>query len=81
MVKIRLARGGRTNKADYTIVASDSRSPRDGQFLAKLGKYNPYAETVLSDVKVEEIKGWLAKGAQISTTVSTLLKKQGIKLA
>ena len=81
MVKIRLARGGRTHMPVYTIVAANSREPRDGKFLEKLGQYNPHNETVLSDVKVEEIKVWISKGAQLSDTVNSLFKKNGIKLA
>jgi small subunit ribosomal protein S16 len=81
MVKIRLSRGGRTHKPVYTIVAANSRNARDGRFLEKLGQYDPNAETVLKDVKVEEVKAWIAKGAQVSDTVSSLFKKNGIKLA
>lgn len=81
MVKIRLQRGGRAHKPVYTIVAANSRAARNGKFLAKLGQYNPHNETVLSDVKVEEIKVWIGKGAQLSDTVNSLFKKNGIKLA
>lgn len=81
MVKIRLSRGGRTHRPVYTIVAANSRNARDGRFLQKLGQYDPNAETVLKDVKIEEVKAWIAKGAQLSDTVSSLFKKNGIKLA
>ena len=81
MVKIRLSRGGRTHKPVYTIVAANSRDARDGRFLEKLGQYDPNAETVLKDVKIEEVKAWIAKGAQVSDTVASLFKKNGIKLA
>ena len=81
MIKIRLARGGRIHKPIYTIVAADARCPRDGRFLEKLGQYNPTnQETPLSNVKVEEMKAWIAKGAMLSDTVRTLLKKQKITL-
>ena len=80
MVKIRMQRGGRTHKPIYTIVAANSREPRDGKFLEKLGQYDPNAETVLKDVNVDGIKAWVAKGAQLSDTVNSLLKKQGVKL-
>jgi small subunit ribosomal protein S16 len=80
MVKIRLARGGRTHKPVYTIVAANSRNSRDGRFLEKLGQYNPHNETVLSDINVEAVKVWIGKGAQMSDTVSSLFKKNGIKL-
>jgi len=81
MVKIRLARGGRTHRPVYTIVAASSKAARDGRFLEKLGQYDPKAETVLSDVKVEAVKAWIAKGAQLSDTVNSLFKKGGIKLS
>jgi small subunit ribosomal protein S16 len=80
MVKIRLARGGRTHKPVYTIVAANSRNARDGRFLEKLGQYNPHVETVLTDVNVEAVKVWISKGAQMTDTVSSLFKKNGIKL-
>lgn len=81
MVKIRLARGGRTHRPVYTIVAANSRNARDGRFLEKLGQYDPNAETVLKDVKVEQVKSWIGKGAQMSDTVASLFKKNGINLA
>ena len=80
MVKIRLARGGRTHRPVYTIVAANSREARDGKFLEKLGQYDPNAEEVLKDVNVESIKNWVTKCAQISDTVSSLFKKNGVKL-
>ncbi len=80
MVKIRMARGGRKNRPIYTIVATNSRSPRDGQFLEKLGQYDPKAATAIKSVNIEGIKTWLSKGAQLSDTVRTLLKNNNIKL-
>ena len=80
MLKIRLARGGRVHKPVYTIVAADGRMPRDGRFLEKLGQYNPNDAEVLNSVKVDAIKSWISKGAQMSPTVRTLLKKSGIQL-
>ena len=80
MVKIRMARGGRKNRPIYTIVAANSRSPRDSQFLEKLGQYDPKAAQTLKGVNLDGIKAWLAKGAQLSDTVRTLLKNNNIKL-
>jgi small subunit ribosomal protein S16 len=80
MVKIRMARGGRKNRPVYTLVATNSRSPRDGQFLEKLGQYDPKAENMVSGINVDGIKAWLSKGAQLSDTVRTLLKNNNIKL-
>jgi small subunit ribosomal protein S16 len=81
MIKIRMARGGRKFDPVYTIVAADARSPRDGKFLAKLGKYFPHREPSLEDVNAEEITKWLSNGAQMSDTVRTLLKKHKIEVA
>ena len=81
MVKIRLQRGGRTHRPVYTIVAANSRAARNGKFLEKLGQYNPNEEVALSGVKVEEIKVWISKGAQITDTVRSLFKRNGIKLS
>lgn len=80
MVKIRLQRGGRTHMPVYTIVAANSREARDGKFLEKLGQYNPSEKEVLSSINVEGIKAWVAKGAQVSETLNSLFKKNGIKL-
>jgi small subunit ribosomal protein S16 len=80
MVKIRMTRLGRKALPVYSIVATDSRAPRDGQFLEKLGQYNPKSPETLNSVNVEGIKTWLSKGAQLSDTVKTLLKKNNIKL-
>ena len=80
MVKIRLARGGRTHRPVYTIVAANSRSARNGRYLEKLGQYDPHATEVLKDVKAEAVAAWLKKGAQMSDTVKSLFKKNGIKL-
>ena len=66
MVKIRMTRLGRKALPVYSIVATDSRSPRDGQFLEKLGQYNPKSPETLNSINVEGIKAWLGKGAQLS---------------
>ncbi|MDH5581508.1 MAG: 30S ribosomal protein S16 [Bdellovibrionales bacterium] len=81
MVKIRLARGGRVHAPIYTIVAADSRSPRDGRNLERLGQYNPNAKDVLIGVKVEKIQKYVQNGALLSDTVRTLLKKNKIQIA
>ena len=78
MIKIRLARGGRVHKPVYTIVATDSRNPRDGRFLQKLGQYSPHNGTELTDVKTEDISVWMSKGAVMTDTVKSLFKKNKI---
>ncbi len=80
MVKIRLQRGGRTHRPVYTIVAANSRNARNGRFLEKLGQYDPKGTDNLSDIKVEAIQAWIGKGAQMSDTVRSLFKRNGIKL-
>ena len=80
MVKIRLQRGGRTHRPVYTIVAANSRAARNGKFLEKLGQYDPKGDVNLHDVNVEGIQAWIKKGAQLSDTVKSLLRKHSIKL-
>ena len=82
MVTIRLARGGRARKPVFTIVAADSRCSRDGRFLDRLGQYNPGLSQgkELSNIKTELIKAWVGKGATVSDTVRSLLKRNQIQL-
>ena len=81
MLTIRLQRGGRTHMPIYTIVAADSRNARDGRFSEKLGQYNPHlTEGELLNVKAERISELISKGATISDTVRTLLKKNKVQL-
>lgn len=79
-LKIRLTRGGTKKRPHYTIVVADSRFPRDGRFIARLGTYNPllpkdHADRVLIDV--EAAKTWLAKGATPSDRVHRFLAAAG----
>tara|TARA_R110000868_G_scaffold64597_2_gene194035 strand:- start:1874 stop:2125 length:252 start_codon:yes stop_codon:yes gene_type:complete len=82
MVTIRLARGGRTHQPLYTIIATDSRSARNGKFLERMGSYNPAEEAgkTLSNVKADRIAAWVKNGATMSDTVKTLLKRNNIVL-
>lgn len=80
MVTIRLTRGGANKRPFYHLVATDSRSPRDGRYLERLGFYNPLAashEEVLR-VNAERIQHWLSKGAQPSERVQHLLKEHKV---
>jgi len=74
-VKIRLARYGAKKNPIYRIVASDSRSPRDGRFLDSLGTYDPSNKISGVNLDVEGIRAWISKGAQVSDTVRKLLKQ------
>ncbi len=82
MVTIRLARGGRTHNPLYTIIATDSRSARNGKFLERLGNYNPNLEKgkTLMNVKADRIAAWIKNGATMSDTVKSLLKRNNIAL-
>ena len=76
-VKIRLARHGAKKKPFYRIVAADSESPRDGRFLEIVGTYNPLIDPAEVSLKQERIKYWIDQGAIPTTTVKSLLKKEG----
>ncbi|HAC35157.1 MAG TPA: 30S ribosomal protein S16 [Gammaproteobacteria bacterium] len=77
MVTIRLSRGGAKKKPFYHIVVADSRYPRDGRFIERLGFYNPVASGQAETLRVdlERADYWLGQGAQPSDTVATLLKR------
>lgn len=77
MVTIRLARGGRTERPFYHIVVTDSRKPRDGRYIERLGFYNPVATGKEVELKIAEdrVNYWLSQGAQTSAQVRSLLKK------
>ena len=77
-VKLRLQRFGSHKNPYYRIVASDSRSPRDGKFIEVLGTYNPTTNPAVVTVDEEKILSWLNNGAQPTDTVKSLLSKQGI---
>ncbi|BDX01060.1 30S ribosomal protein S16 [Maricaulis maris] len=74
-LKIRLARGGAKKRPYYRIVVADSRSPRDGRFIEKIGSYNPMlpkdGERVQLDM--EKVKAWLAKGAKPTDRVGRFI--------
>ncbi len=77
MVKIRLARHGAKKRPFYRIVAADSRAPRDGRFLERLGSYDPTQEPALIEIKQDRLAKWLKNGAQPTGTVARLIKKAG----
>ena len=77
MVKIRLARHGAKKRPFYRIVAADSRSPRDGRFLERLGSYDPTQDPALIEIKQDRLAVWLKNGAQPTETVAQLIKKAG----
>jgi small subunit ribosomal protein S16 len=80
-LKIRLTRGGTKKRPFYSVVVADSRSPRDGRFIEKLGTYNPmldrgHAERVV--LKTERIQHWLSVGALPSERVQRFLADAGL---
>ena len=77
-VKIRLARHGKKGYAFYHIVAADSRAPRDGKFIEKLGTYNPNTNPATIDLKFDRALGWLLKGAQPTDTCRAILSYKGV---
>lgn len=78
-VKIRLQRFGAHKNPQYRIVASDSRSPRDGKFLEVLGTYNPVANPAIVNVNLEATNKWINNGAQPTQTVKNILKSLDAK--
>jgi small subunit ribosomal protein S16 len=79
-VKLRLRRMGKKKQPIYKMVASDSRSPRDGKFLETVGFYNPLTKPHTLDLKEDRILYWLNVGAQPTHTVKSLLRQKGITL-
>src|SRR5512138_770362 len=77
-VKIRLARHGRKQHAYYHIVVADSRAPRDGRFIERIGSYNPNTNPATIELKFEKALDWMFKGAQPTDTVRSILSKQGV---
>ena len=80
-MKIRLARGGSKKRPHYAIVASDSRMPRDGRFIEKLGTYNPLLDKDSEDrvkMDIDRVKHWLSLGAQPTDRVARFLEAAGV---
>ena len=75
MVKIRLRRTGCKNHAAYRVVAADQRAPRDGKFLEILGWYEPRQEGQNYKLDLDRVEYWQSKGAQLSETVASMVKK------
>ena len=76
MVSIRLARGGSKKRPFYHVVVSDSRSPRDGRYIERVGFYNPRARGQEQELRLDDsrIDYWVSKGAQPSERVVNLIK-------
>ncbi|MEM6308882.1 MAG: 30S ribosomal protein S16 [Pseudomonadota bacterium] len=81
-MKIRLARGGSKKRPFYRIVAADSRMPRDGRFIEKLGTYNPLLPKDSEErvkMNMERVQYWLGEGAQPTDRIARMLEAAGVK--
>ncbi|MBC7919561.1 MAG: 30S ribosomal protein S16 [Ferruginibacter sp.] len=79
-VKIRLARRGRKKLALYDVIIADSRSPRDGRFIEKIGTYNPNTNPATIVLNDERAFKWVMDGAQPTDTVRAMLSYRGVML-
>jgi len=80
-LKIRLSRGGAKKRPFYRIVVADSRMPRDGRFIEKLGSFDPLKAKDAADrlvVDAEKAQAWIVKGAQPTDRVARLLETVGV---
>jgi len=80
-LKIRLSRGGAKKRPFYSIVIADSRSPRDGRFIEKIGTYNPMVDKTHADrllIKEDRAKHWLSVGAQPTDRVARFFGDAGL---
>ena len=78
--KIRLARHGRKGRPFYHVVIADSRAPRDGRYIEKIGTYNPNTNPATIDLKFDRALYWLMTGAQPTDTASRILSYKGVLL-
>jgi len=78
--KIRLQRHGRKNYAFYPIVIADSRAPRDGRFIERIGSYNPNTNPATITLNFERALYWVNVGAQPTDTVRSILSNEGVLL-
>jgi small subunit ribosomal protein S16 len=79
-VKIRLARHGRKQHAYYHIVVANSRAPRDGRFIERIGSYNPNTNPATIDLDFDKALEWLNNGAQPTDTCRTILSHKGVMM-
>ncbi len=83
-MKIRLARGGSKKRPFYRIVAADSRSPRDGRYIEKLGTYDPLLprdNEKRVTMNVDRVQHWLAQGAEPTDRIARMLEAAGLRPA
>ena len=75
MVKIRLQRGGAKKRPFYRLIAVDERRRRDGRALEFLGTYDPGLDPEKIDIRLDRVDAWIGRGAQLSDTARSLLRK------
>ena len=75
MVKIRLQRQGKKKAPFYHIVVADSKSPRDGRIIEKIGTYNPMTDPATIVLDQEKVEKWIENGAKPTDTVKKLIEK------
>ena len=78
--KIRLQRHGKKGQPFYHIVIADSRAPRDGKFIEKIGTYNPLTNPATINLKFDRALYWYSVGAVPTDTVRSLLSKKGVMI-
>jgi small subunit ribosomal protein S16 len=80
-LKIRLSRGGAKKRPFYRLVVADSRMPRDGRFIERIGTFDPLKskeDATRLTVDIEKAQAWIAKGAQATDRVARLLESVGV---
>ena len=77
-VKIRLQRHGKKGKPFYHVVVADSRAPRDGKFIERIGSYNPNTNPATIDLNFDKALDWVNKGAQPTDTTRAILSYKGV---
>ena len=75
MVKIRLQRQGKKKAPFYHIVVADSRSPRDGKIIEKIGTYDPMTDPATINLNKEKVEQWIKNGAKPTDSVKMLIEK------
>ena len=82
MVRIRLQRLGRRNRSCFRIVVMDARKKRQGEYLEKIGQYDPIEKDTAKQFTVDaaRVQHWLGQGAQLSEAVAVLLQQKGVEL-
>ena len=78
--KIRLSRHGHKDYAFYSIVIADSRAPRDGKYIEKIGTYNPNTDPATVDINFERALYWVETGAEPTLTMKNILSHEGVLL-